>query len=251
MNDTVETLNDSKKKTSRLKYTIPTAVFLTIIAALINIYFTQEPNAKPDPTHERIIREIAGEQLNKHPYRLTDEDFAQITEFNLAGIKGIPKELSDLKFLSKFTNLQRLYISWIRYPDNRIPKWIKVLAKLGVYDLEERFAMDLSPIENLTNLQTLSLSSIYANNIKPIANLKNLKELRLENTHVRDIMPLANLTNLNWLLISHTQASDIKPLSNLKNLRGLILANTNFSDEQIAELKKALPNAVIDVRKSY
>ena len=41
----------------------------------------------------------------KDPNELTDEDFAKITKFLLK-----EKELSDIKLLDKFTNVQKLYL---------------------------------------------------------------------------------------------------------------------------------------------
>ncbi|MBN1973478.1 MAG: leucine-rich repeat domain-containing protein [Sedimentisphaerales bacterium] len=265
-------------KANRLKIIIGIGALLLIIAGLLVSFLKWEP--KPDPTSEKIIREIAGKQLNKDPNSLTDEDFAQITNISINS-----KKFSDIKLLEKLTNLERLELFDIHYPMGAIPKWMSFLAKHGLLNLEKRFAIDLSPLTNLDNLQSLNISSTQVaditplanlkklnilnlgdtqvSDIKPLANLKNLQELNLGNTQVsdisvlakltnlrilyimgtkvRDISVLTNLTKLQLLEISKTDISDIKPLANLKNLKTLALFGTNVSDEQEAELKKALP----------
>lgn len=211
-----------KNITNRQKIIIGILALLLMIAAMVFILHTQEQ--KPDPASERIIRELAERELSsitkirKDPNSLTDEDFAQIIRFYI-----VNTELCDIKLLEKFKNLQRLHLDNIHYPANKIPKWMSLLAKLGLFNLEERFAFDLSPLEKLANLQILYIW----------------------NTDVSDIKPLANCTNLRNLNFSGTNVSYIKPLANMKNLRGLSLTNMQVSDEQVAELKKALPNVSI------
>ncbi len=211
-------------KINKQKFIIPAAVLLLITAAMVYIYFTQETTSKPDPASEKIIREAAADRLVyrhiiKDPNSFTDEYFAYITMIIIEY-----KDLSDIKLLEKFTNLQHLEFIDIHYPSNKIPKWMSLLAKLGLFNIEERFPIDLSPLANLSNLTGINLSG----------------------TNVNDIKPLANLTNLQILYLSDTEVSDIKPLANLKNLRAIALSGTNVSDEQVAELKKALPNTTFE-----
>ena len=141
---------------------------------------------KPDPASENIILQAAADdifsltKIRKDPDSLTDGDLAQITTISIT-----KKELSDIKLFKEFTNLKWFHLEDVHYPSNKIPKWMSILAKLVFFNLEERFAIDLSP------------------------------------------------------------------LANLKKLRCVNLYGTNVSDEQVAEIKKALPNAAIDVRILY
>ncbi|MBN1974382.1 MAG: hypothetical protein JW787_12135 [Sedimentisphaerales bacterium] len=213
-----------EKKLFKRKYILATAVLsLLIIAALVFNWFNNEQ--KPDPASEKIIREAAAAQLNKDPNELTDEDFAKITEINI-----YRKELTDIKLLEKFTNLQSLEMYDIRFPEKEIPFWMKILAKLGVFDLSKRFSIELSPLKNLTNLQNLNLGSSQISNIEPLKELKNLQSLILSRTNVIDIKPLVNLANLQSLKLTSTQVSDVKPLVNLINLQSLKLGGSKVAD---------------------
>ena len=123
MNETIEKIYNSKKKLIRLKFIIAAVFLLLIIAVMVIIVFTEEQ--KPDPASEKILRQLVSSQLKKAPDLLTDEDFAKITKIYISLM-----ELSDIKLLEKFTNLKELYFQDIRFPDDKIPKWMKFLAKL-------------------------------------------------------------------------------------------------------------------------
>ncbi len=69
--------------------------------------------------------------------------------------------------------------------------------------------------------------------------------MSLSNTQVSDLSPLAELKNLEWLTLDNTQVSDLSPLAELKNLYYLELYIKQVSDEQVRELRQALPNCVI------
>lgn len=247
-------------------------LFLLIIAALVFIFLTQEQ--KPDPASEKIFREAAAKQLNKDPNELTDEDFAKITKLTIWGLEyyGRPDEnpykLSNIKPLEKFTNLQELYLSGIVFPQKDIPRWMKILAKFGILDLDERFTIDLSPLAKLRNLERLEISYSPIKNIKPLKGLTNLRKLRLMFTYVCDIKPISHLENLQDLNLGRTHVSNIKPIKGLKKLQELWLYGTpvsdleplkglinletlglkdckNIKEEQVEDLEKALPELEI------
>ncbi len=240
-NDEVE--QDKNKTSSRLRYIIPAIVILFLIsAALLFAALTQE--TKPDPASENVIREAAAAQLGKDPNELTDDDFAKITEIDFfhlrkhLGMEFISNsylpiygtELSDIKLLEKFTNLKILYLPMIVYPENKIPKWMKFFAKLGVFNLKNRFYIDLSPIKHLHNLNTLYLDHSPVNNIDTLSNLINLKELRLINTKVSNLEPIHNLKNIESLDLVNTPVINLEPIKDLTNLKTLNLTNTHVSN---------------------
>ena len=82
--------------------------------------------------------------------------------------------------------------------------------------------------------------------LSPLAELMNLERLYLKNTHVSDLSPLAELKNLEVLDLNGTLVSDLWPLAELKSLGSLDLTNTKVSEEQVQELRLALPNCKID-----
>ncbi len=53
------------------------------------------------------------------------------------------------------------------------------------------------------------------------------------------------LKKLEKLRLDNTQVSDLSPLAELKNLRSFYLFDTQVSDEQLQELRQALPNCTV------
>ncbi len=80
--------------------------------------------------------------------------------------------------------------------------------------------------------------------LSPLAELMNLERLYIRNTQLSDLSPLAELQNLELLDLNGTLVSDLSPLAELKNL-GSLDCNTKVSEEQVEELRLALPNCDI------
>ena len=104
---------------------------------------------------------------------------------------------------------------------------------------------DLTPLAKLTRLQELELEYTQVSDLTPLAGLNNLRWLNLQNTQVSDLTPLAGLANLKYLYLNNTQVSDLAPLAKLTSLKWLDLYETPVSEEQVEELRKALPNCII------
>ncbi len=233
-------INNANKKTYRGKYIFSIAfIVLCIFAGYIYKVITWEP--KSNPESEQTIRKVVAKQLRKErkqtkidPNELTDDDFKQIKKFRLLNDLGMltigSLELTDIKLLEKFANLEKLYAFDVKIPESTIPKWMKILFKLGIIDSDRNFSIDLSPIEKLQNLQELSLEMFPVSNIEPLKGLKNLRVLNLSQTQVTNLKPIQNLTNIEKLTVTDTQISDLKPLKKLIKLHTLSLYNTSVSD---------------------
>jgi Leucine-rich repeat (LRR) protein len=77
-----------------------------------------------------------------------------------------------------------------------------------------------------------------------------LKTLWLDENQISDIFPIKNLVNLKNLRLWKNQITDISPLRNLVNLEILYLNLNPISQQQIRELKKALPKCNIGYQYS-
>ncbi len=246
MEESSEKVIENKKKPSRREYIIAAGIiFLCIITGLIYRAMTWEP--KPDPESEKIIRELASREVyKKDPNELTDEDFAKITKFLLK-----EKELSDIKLLDKFTNVQKLYLINIKYPVNKIPKWMKFLAKYGIYDLQNRSTIGLTPLKKLSNLEILWINDAQVSNCEPLKGLTKLQYLHLEGTQVSRLEPLKDLKNLQTLHLRSTQVSNLEPIKDLKSLQMLDLRSTKVSNlEPIKDLKSLQYLYLMDIQVS-
>lgn len=94
-------------------------------------------------------------------------------------------------------------------------------------------------------LQSLNLSYNKIKDISPLKNFINVSRLYLDGNKIVVLTSLKNLNRLEDLDLSCNQISDISPLKNLVNLKALDLSINEISQEQIDELKKALPNCLI------
>ena len=217
-----------------------------IIRQIAAVKLNTDPNNPIDPntlTSEDFaqIKELtlshtpylAAKLLNKEPNDLTKEDTFKILTYTVehmdsnnisAVMSPIYLELSDIKLLKKLKNLQTLTIGAVRLPEKNIPTWMKILAKYGIYDLSERYNIDLSPLKNLTSLNTLNLEDSHVKNIEPLSKLINLKELNLNDTSVSDLKPIKKLTNLENLMLRSTDVSDLGPIRGLTKLQSLELS---------------------------
>lgn len=221
-----------KKKKSFHKRLIAASVIIPVlvIAVLVFILLTQEQKVMPDPASEAVIRQAAAKwfisekKINKDPNKLTNEDFAEIEFIEISG-----NELCDFSFFKNFKNLHQLTLNKIRYTESHIPYWMKILSKLGVFDLNERFTIDLSPLADL-NLGALEFFDVPIKDISPLTNITNLYELSLCGTQVSDLRPIKGLTKLHYILLGETPVSDLEPIKELKNLDLLEIDNTMISD---------------------
>lgn len=149
---------------------------------------------------------------------------------------------------------------------------LEFLVNLTNLDLAGNQIVDLSPIENLTNLQYLSLGvsarsggavgynysplGNSVSDISPLSNLHNLEVLDLSNNFVNDLSALKNLTNLTRLILHNNQITNVEALSGLTNLQFLILGYNGISDlnainiQSLGELTTYLAldgNDIVDV----
>ena len=226
------------------------AGFMLLLIIFVLVFILVQQEQKADPASEALIRQEAAKLLYKNPHDMTDEDFSQIHSFTLgdnmyASIAN-PIALCDIKLLEKFTGLEWLCLGDIGYPGDKIPKWMIMLAKLGLYDLKKKFVLDLSPLRNLKNLRTLNIYNTPIKDTKPLSSLTNLRILFIVNSNISSIEPLKNSVNLQELLINKSEISDLRPLIGLKNLRRLnIKSCKNITNKQIEDLQKVLPDLLI------
>ncbi len=74
---------------------------------------------------------------------------------------------------------------------------------------------DVSPLEELVNLENLNLVSNQITDVSPLAKLTNLRILDLKNNQITDVSPLAGLVNLQFLWLRGNPIADMSPLHKL------------------------------------
>jgi Leucine-rich repeat (LRR) protein len=150
--------------------------------------------------------------------------------------------VTDLSPLADLESLEWLFLNYIEASDLSPLAGLKNLKSIVIDDPQ---VSDLSALAELENLKQLLLYCTQVSDLSPLADLEGLETLGLSYTRVSDLSPLAELKNLHELELCDTQVSDLSPLAELKNLRKLHLHGAPVSNEQVQELKQALPNCVI------
>ena len=195
------------------------------------------------------VLDAIGEQLRKLGIRGIDlcmtriDDIAPLADLiELQSLSLWGTTVSDLTPLSNLTALQRLDLDGTLVSD-LTP--LSNLTGLQILHLGGTPVSDLSPFSNLIGLQSLSLLETTVSDLSPLSNLTGLQGLNLYETPVSDLTPLSNLTGLQILHLGGTPVSDLSPLSNLTKLRLLDLTGTGITENEVRELRDALPRCHI------
>ncbi len=96
---------------------------------------------------------------------------------------------------------------------------------------DEKNIIDITGIENCSNLDTLDLAQNTISDISLLSTLTKLTNLDIGNNPIIDISALSNLTNLTLLYIYGTEVTDISALSNLTNLLNLKMHSIGISNK--------------------
>lgn len=104
------------------------------------------------------------------------------------------------------------------------------VEKMTSLDSSYHLIKNISGIENLTNLQTLSLDGNQISDISALQRLTNLQSLSLHDNKISDISALQGLIHLQTLFLSYNEISDISALQDLTDLQWLSLDFNKISD---------------------
>ena len=151
------------------------------------------------PTHialekSRMPQLIHVDGNNKGITDLTGLEFA--TNLRNLHVGGNKNQITDLRPLANLTSLRHLRI-WRKPPNTRL------------------VALDIHPLANLINLESLSLAGNGITDITLLAGMKKLTKLILTDNRIEDFSPLAGLTNLSTLNIRNNPGTDFSPLAAL------------------------------------
>ena len=119
---------------------------------------------------------------------------------------------------------------------------LKYCEDLIALDLGHMRYTDLSFLENMPKLQYLILVEAKFTDITPIGTLKDLVYLEIFMNTIDDLSPLLSCTNLKHLNIGYTKGFDTSVLKQFTGLERLWFPGNTMSDEEIEELKAALPD---------
>ncbi|KLA00809.1 hypothetical protein B4147_0854 [Bacillus wiedmannii] len=101
------------------------------------------------------------------------------------------------------------------------------VKSLIVVEAKSKGIQDVTGLEYMTNLETLTLEEVKVENIQFISGLRQLKSLSITYGELKDIGPLAELEHIESLSLRDNKISDLSPLSQMKKIKMLDL-NSNY-----------------------
>ncbi len=147
---------------------------------------------------------------------------------NLEGIENCTKletfnkrwgcNIKDYGKLKNLRNLKNIYLNQGKTEDfNNVVESIKELPNLTTMNIDDcPWITDLSPIEKVKKLKSLSIKRINLPDLKGIEELYNLIELVITNAPtLKSIDGIEKLTNLERLTIQSSNVENIEKISNL------------------------------------
>jgi len=122
----------------------------------------------------------------------------------------------------------------------------KELTQLYNIILWEKLTLsDISDIQYLTSLESVSIIGENVSDISALSELKNLKSISIQGTSISDISSLHKLPKLERLSLAYCPyLRDIKEIRNCKNLKYLDLININAYDYSMLQ---EIPNLEIHI----
>ncbi|PEN51807.1 internalin [Bacillus wiedmannii] len=101
------------------------------------------------------------------------------------------------------------------------------VKSLIVVEAKSKGIQDVTGLEYMTNLETLTLEEVKVENMQFISILRQLKSLSITYGELKDIGPLAELEHIESLSLRDNKISDLSPLSQMKKIKMLDL-NSNY-----------------------
>lgn len=144
-------------------------------------------------------------------------------------VEGNALDYSDLEVIGTLTNLEHLSIPDYNGEADITP--LGQLLELKTLSLSMANVTGIEPLSNLTKLKELDLSGIPATDFSALSSLSNLEKLNLEATEIVDLSPLTNLVQLKFLYLICDNISDLTPLEPLINLEVLDLSGCTYIDD--------------------
>ena len=166
------------------------------------------------------------------------DNFPNLEELTIA----LPSNTAEnLEYVSELTQLKKLYIDAGSSLNNL--SLISNLTNLEQLDLDINNNVDLTDLENLTNLKVISFfgNDNYINDISSISELNNLERIYINYTTVTNLSALENLTNLVEVSVIYSPVSNISGIENLINLENLTIRDANISSiESVSNLSNLI-----------
>ena len=97
-------------------------------------------------------------------------------------------------------------------------------------DLTDNVITDLTPITDLTLLQSVTLANNQITDLAPLAGLEKMQLLDLADNSVTDLSPITAMQNLRTLWVADNQLTSIEPVKSCPKIWSLDVAGNRLTD---------------------
>ena len=179
-----------------------------------------------DPKVEQAVRF----KLQKPQGPISKAELGKLRSLNLS---QMPVDELDICLFPHMKSLRELFLGRGTL-DDLSP--IAELTKLESLRASMNQVRDITPLAKMTKMDRLDLGVTQVSDLKPLANLTALTELQLDDTPVEDVSPLAKLTKLERLSLQRTRVKDFSPLKGLKSLKFLYVKGAPGEFDAMSQL---------------
>ena len=187
-------------------------------------------DCKPHPAtvefDDAALENEVRRKLSKEKGPITPADLGTIKSINLA---QAPVNQIDPCIYPMFTSMKDLFLGPGDY-DDLSP--LQKLTNIETIRAALSRVKDLHPIEGLKRMDRLDISHtlVSDDDLKAVGSLTNLTELMLDEDSISDLTPVANLKKLEKLSIKKTRVQNLAPIAGIKTLKYLYIAEAPISD---------------------
>jgi uncharacterized repeat protein (TIGR02543 family) len=198
----------------------------------LQTYFVKIPVSALSNTSDPVtfasyaLEEVIREKLNKSTGPITISDMESLNDlfifnFNVRNLSGLEYAVNLTKL--NIMNSQVESITPIKNLTKLTDLHISTMRSSGK-------TLDITVLDNLTNLKNLVLMNQSLKDISPLSRLKDLESVDLSNNMIEDLTPLTLLQNLKTVNLDTNKITDISTINQLTSIEYLNLTNNEIKD---------------------
>jgi internalin A len=188
--------------------------------------------ALPEIESETLIDKKIRQFVKKPDEKLTLEDYSKVKGLRFEG----EERISSLKGLEKLANLEQLHLEGGGLHEKNALGVIENLINIEFLTINHCFLTDVKGLEKFTNMHDLRLDSNRLTNVSELGNMTKLKILQLSRNYLSEVKGLEKLAGLESLGLGDNQINDVSGLAGMANLTHLVLGGNQLTD--VKELEK-------------
>jgi hypothetical protein len=139
--------------------------------------------------------------------------------------KGVTKWWGELD--NRWKGILKLQLTLNSPPTSKELHQLIALRKMAIVDEE---IVDLYPLEQFVQLETIFLERINLSDLESLKGLGDIKSLTIKFSPITSIASLGEMTSLVELNLNNTAVEDLRPLENMNQLLRLSVAGSKVDD---------------------